>query len=215
MPPPPPPPPPPPDDDVNDRASAAALWRSKYKAAQSPDAKERPSYGGTRRTRRKPPKSRPPPPDDEPGGGGGGAWAEEGSAGGGGAGGWAWRGAASSVHERWRRLAGAGGPARASAGGGPCDLRPRACFFFRPRPRPRPHRPPTVGMLSRRCPRRLRRFNSPSTSCLTKLLGRGSVNSRPTCDLRTSTPTPLLTHRSSEVPAPLDAGTQRRRARKY
>ncbi|KAH8043714.1 hypothetical protein JL721_13060 [Aureococcus anophagefferens] len=67
MPPPPPPPPPPPDDDVNDRASAAALWRSKYKAAQSPDAKERPSYGGTRRTRRKPPKSRPPPPDDEPG----------------------------------------------------------------------------------------------------------------------------------------------------
>ena len=34
--------------------------------------------------------------------------------------------------------------------------------------------------------------------------GRGSVNSRPTCDSRTSTPptTPLLTHRSSEVPPP-------------
>ena len=32
----------------------------------------------------------------------------------GGAGGWAWRGAASSVHELWRRLAGAGrGPRRA------------------------------------------------------------------------------------------------------
>ena len=64
---------------------------------------------------------------------------------------------------------------------------------------------------------RLRRFNSPSTSCLTKLLGRGSVNSRPTCVSRTSTPptTLLLTHRSSEVPVPLEASTQRRRVRKY
>ena len=71
----------------------------------------------------------------------------------------------------------------------------------------------TVMAVSRRC-QSARGEHVQSTSCRS---GRGSVNSRPTCDSRTSTPptTPLLTHRSSEVPPPHQPAPTRAGVRVY